>query len=106
MNHEILDLSLLESHIGDAGLVRDIVAKYLVHLETQLITLKGLCPFEDHTEEIHRIAHSIRGGTGNIGAAQMHRIAWDFERELKTGKTDACPVFIEKLWEAFITLKE
>ena len=106
MDEKHLDLSLLNEQIGDASIVKDIVLKYLTHLENQLVHLRSLSPEESHLEEIHRIAHSIRGGTGNIGALTLQALAKELEYSAKRGQAETCGSQIEKLWEAFITLRE
>ena len=106
MDEKYLDLSLLNEQIGDTSIVRDIVSKYLTHLENQLIHLRSLSPEESNLEEIHRIAHSIRGGTGNIGAVSLQNIAKELEYCAKLGESETCGSKIEKLWQAFITLRE
>ena len=106
MDEKLLDLSVLNRQIGDTSVVKEIVSRYLVHLEEQLVHLRTLRPWEDNLEEIHRIAHSIRGGAGNIGAIRLHNLAKELEACVKRGETEICSGHIEKLWEAFITLRE
>ena len=106
MRNKPYDLTYMLRQIGDQDLVEEIVSRYIVHVQEQLDTLKNLKPYAENLPEIHRIAHSIKGGARNIGAARMEKTAMSLEKRAKANKAHTCGGEIKKLIQAFHSLQE
>ncbi len=106
MQDKAFDLSYLNSQIGDSAIVDEIVNRYMIHAGGQIQRLSSLDPVPGNREEIHRIAHSIKSGAGNIGADALRTTARNLELKTKTGAIEGCTAEIKKLIQDFHSLQE
>ena len=79
-----VNLEYLLSQIGDEKIVMSIVRKYRNHLRTLLENLQKELHNEDY-REVHRIAHSIKGGASNLGAESLQKSARHLEAKARIG---------------------
>lgn len=84
LDNEILD-ELLEI-LGEDDLCA-ITASFVDQLTHQLVDLKTYCDRADLAETA-RIAHSLKGGAGNLGATELSTIASAIERHARAGAAE------------------
>ena len=95
-----LNLDYLVEQIGDRKVIFDIVLKYQKHLNKQ-VQLLGEELDSCKYVEVHRIAHSIKGGAGNIGAEKLRESAWKLEIKAKQGDLVNCTPLYSALKDNF-----
>lgn len=67
-----------------------------------LLKLNQLCETrEQHREEIVQLAHSLKGTTGNMGAASMHAYAKQLEKLARERDLTVMPELLTAMMGAF-----
>lgn len=66
---------LFLDEIGDAEIIAELLELYLRDTSERIEALKVALRDGNCTEEVFRIAHKIKGGSGSLGFRRMERIA-------------------------------
>ncbi len=77
-------------------MVRSVLSSYPSHLDAQLCELQQA--FQRGSQrDVHRIAHSIKGGALNLGASPLSEIALRIERSARTGDLKSAAVDLARV---------
>jgi HPt (histidine-containing phosphotransfer) domain-containing protein len=87
------------SELKDRSVARKIVAEYLEYLDEQFGRLHEAIVRGDSVA-VHREAHSIKGGSMNIRAERLQRIAHSLELEANAGRLENAREMLENMREA------
>lgn len=79
-----VDLERVFRCIGEERMVQSVLSSYPRHLEALLTDLQAAID-RGAQPEVHRIAHSIRGGALNLGAGLLGEAALGVERSASAG---------------------
>lgn len=103
-----IDLDRLAKTFGDdEGVIEELYATYLKQVRDLLDQLRDALAAEEG-ERVNRVAHAIKGSSGNIGAKNMHAHASAVEDnsidcDLETARQHATVMFLEfRSVEAFL----
>ncbi|MBI1320362.1 MAG: response regulator [Candidatus Hydrogenedens sp.] len=77
-----------------------IVRVFLENMPTRLAEVEGAAKQGDW-EEVYRLAHSIKGAAGSLGAARMQAAALELETAGRNRQIDAIPAGVERLHQTF-----
>jgi signal transduction histidine kinase/DNA-binding response OmpR family regulator len=69
---------LLEMVDGDQGVVDEILQYFLQDTPRQIVAL-GEAITRGNIEEVHRLAHTLKGSSSNVGAEPLREKAWSLE---------------------------
>ena len=109
MEHvNIEKLNELESMLGDG--YNHLLQTFISNAEKTINALNELCESRnEQVEEIGRLAHSLKGTTGNVGASSMHTYAVQLDKLAKEKDLSVMPELMSELelaFEAFRTATE
>lgn len=79
-----VDLERVFRCIGEERMVKAVLCSYPRHLDAQLCDLERALQ-RGSQPDVHRIAHSIKGGALNLGAGPLSEIALKIERSAHAG---------------------
>jgi len=86
--------------LGSKDVALSILKGYISSVEKQLVTIKNAILKGDYVL-VHREAHSIKGGAGNIFANKLMYAAEKLERSAKKGTLKCSAAFLEELSSEF-----
>jgi signal transduction histidine kinase/CheY-like chemotaxis protein/HPt (histidine-containing phosphotransfer) domain-containing protein len=97
--------ALLERLVHDEDLARIIVATFLEDIPKQIEALEGCIRAGDATGA-ERLAHTIKGASGNVGGEAMGETARSIEEAGRSGDVDLMRSHADELGAQFVRLKE
>jgi len=95
-----MDYRVFLEELGSEEVALSILKGYITSVEEQLLTIKNAILKGDHIL-VHREAHSIKGGAGNVFANDLMDAAKELEYSAKQGKLEDGTAFLEKLSSEF-----
>jgi len=107
---EAIDFAVLDSfrdlqQEGEPDLVIELMSLYLKDTRARLTELRT--EFERHDEqELLRVAHSIKGGSANLGVYGMAELCGQFEETLQSGASIETEPLLRRLEEEFARVVE
>ncbi len=94
------DMDYLIRELGSRETAVKILLRYSNHTEKQVEKLKQAI-IDKHITEIHRIAHSIKGGAMNIRARGLSNKALDLERAAKSENLEMADSQLDEILNEF-----
>ena len=91
---------LLDRLGGDEGFMSDLLGIFIEDSATKVSRLLDVSDTVD-TEELRRLAHSLKGSSTNVSACAMGVAAIGLETALKAGETEHIPELVQKVSEEF-----
>ena len=91
---------LLDRLGGDEGFMSDLLGIFIEDSATKVSRLLEVSGVDD-TEELRRLAHSLKGSSTNVSACAMGEAAIGLESALKAGETALLPELARKVSEEF-----
>jgi two-component system sensor histidine kinase/response regulator len=85
---------------GDPDLVKELVVLFLDDAPSQLAALRGAIEEED-ADSVERIAHTLKGSSGSMGAKKMAEICGELQNVGASGDPARAPRLFERLEEEF-----
>jgi CheY-like chemotaxis protein len=74
----------------------EMLGEFSSHLDTR-IPLFWQAARDGSIEDLNRLAHSLKGAAANFSAEPLTTLAATFEQQIKTGKLDDAPQWIQKI---------
>ncbi len=106
MNKEIFDLeALMERVFGDKELLNELIGIYIKDTPGYIGSLHQALAKKD-LPEMQRLAHTLKGSSGNLGAVRMQKIALEIEKACKEGDASRASILIGTVDSEFETLKK
>ncbi len=103
---EIFDKeSALDRMDGDVELLKNIIQIYLEDIPTQIQSLQQALEQNDE-QLIQHLAHTIKGASGNIGAAALQKTANQMEIAAKKEDLSSAPDLLRLLLKGFAELRD
>jgi HPt (histidine-containing phosphotransfer) domain-containing protein len=96
---------LLERLMGDEEVARTIIAGFLSDIPEQIEKFKK-CVDAGDSVAAHRLAHTIKGAAGNIGAPALRRVAFELEELGEAVDLDEAVKKLPQLDEEFGSLRQ
>ena len=84
--------------LGDAELVADLAGMFLGDAEARLAALRGALENGD-ADTVERAAHTLKGSSGNMGAARMAAVCAELEEAGASGDLGRAPGLLARLEE-------
>jgi len=84
----------LKTVMGNEKLYRKLLGKFLESNKGVVAEIKEALKKED-METAARLAHTVKGVAGNLGADELFPVAADLEKAIKQGETDALDALID-----------
>ncbi|MBN1517953.1 response regulator [Candidatus Sumerlaeota bacterium] len=98
---QLIDLEHLDAVCdGDAEFKRELIDLYREQAQIQLEELHDALQRKD-AAAVNAIAHTLKGGSGNVGATQIRELAYEFEKAGKSGNIEMLDEQFEKLKNLF-----
>jgi len=85
---------------GDSEFLQELIAIYLADTPKQLTKLEEAIHRQDAGQVVHA-AHTIKGSSGNFGAAQLARLAQEMEAHGKSGNLAVAAAALPEFKNAF-----
>jgi HPt (histidine-containing phosphotransfer) domain-containing protein len=102
---EIFDQEgFLTRMMGDRKLAEDIMKEYLTDMNEQLRKLKVECN-ESELETLHRLAHTVKGASANVGATKVQKTAFLAEQAAVAGDRTEYIRLVSEIDAGFSELK-
>jgi len=95
---------LLDRLNGDQELYRKIIKLFFEETPGKLILLKDAASI-GNTDEVRRLAHSLKGAAANLGAAALQATAQTLEKSCLDGALDLAFSLISDMEKQFVTLQ-
>jgi CheY-like chemotaxis protein len=83
---------------GEPDILRELIELFLTDVPPQLVALRKAMEAGD-AHSVGRIAHTLKGSSGNMGATRMTAICSDLEDVGASGDLSAAPELLERLEE-------
>jgi CheY-like chemotaxis protein len=94
-----LDIAqLLDRCSGDSAFMRQILGKFQLQLDENLVQLASALNDED-LAQVARLAHALKGAAGNISASAISRTASELERKVREEPAEELLRFVHELRE-------
>src|SRR5260221_25394 len=90
---------------GDSEFLRELIAIYLADTPKQLVQLEEALAKKDASLVI-RVAHTIKGSSGNFGAQEFARMAHDMEAQAKANDLAGAAAALPQLKTGFAQVTE
>ncbi len=101
----VLDLNTtLENLGGDPELLQEILEYFMEMAPQQLDDLQAAVAAQD-TAAVDLQAHSMKGGSANVGAVRLAAVARDLEQLAKGGSLAGSFELFERMREEFVALE-
>jgi len=101
----VLDYAdLLDRVGGDEDLAKTVIEVFVEDAARQISALEEARKNED-VPEVRRLAHTLKGASGNSGAGAIQNVAFDIETAAQAGRLDEAASLIERLHEEYDELK-
>ena len=91
--------------VGGSKLVKEMIALFLEHAPKKLEGITQGASLRDW-KAVEKNAHSLKSSAANLGAMKMHQLCEALEHNAKNQEIDSIPVFVEKLQDEFIHVRE
>ncbi|MBV1774636.1 AAA family ATPase [Burkholderiaceae bacterium DAT-1] len=102
----LIDIDLAWHHVGGkAGLLRRLLERFVVSMEANDVQLKAAMAAQDR-ETAHRIAHTVKGMAGTLGAERLRDVAEQLEQQLIAGGVTVGSDAANAFHEVSVQLKE
>jgi len=97
-----LDQSVLAGlrELGDQELLKELAGLFLEDVPPQLETLRQAIEGDD-ASGVQRVAHTLKGSCGNMGAVRMATICAELEDVGRSGELERAPMLAERLEAEF-----
>ncbi|MCG8311682.1 MAG: Hpt domain-containing protein [Pseudomonadales bacterium] len=82
-----------------------LIDTFIADSEAKIATLQEVIDAAD-AEELRKVAHSLKGSSSNICAAQFSELARQLEHMGKEGSTDGAAAIYENLKQEFVSVTE
>jgi signal transduction histidine kinase/CheY-like chemotaxis protein/HPt (histidine-containing phosphotransfer) domain-containing protein len=106
VGRQILDeADLLERLMGDKDLAHILISGFLEDMPKQITSLVESVTMEDYSTA-QRIAHTVKGAAGNIGAPSLKEAAYEVEKAAQNGDAEMVRKLLMKLETQYARLAE
>jgi HPt (histidine-containing phosphotransfer) domain-containing protein len=100
-----LDRTVLEGlrelqNEGEPDILEELIELFLADVPSQLVTLREALEV-GHAYSVERIAHTLKGSSGNMGATRMTAICSELEEVGASSDLSRAPELLEQLKEEF-----
>ena len=85
---------------GEPDILEELIELFLTDVPPQLVALQAAVEAGD-AHAIERIAHTLKGSCGNMGAKRMEAICAELEELGRSGNLTPAPGLISRLEEEF-----
>jgi CheY-like chemotaxis protein/HPt (histidine-containing phosphotransfer) domain-containing protein len=100
IDHSMLDGLREVQGEAEPDILRELIGLFLTDLPPQLVALRGAVQSGD-ARSVARIAHTLKGSSGSMGAVRMAAICAELEEIGRSGTLAGAPVRISRLEEEF-----
>ena len=106
---QIIDSKMLKQFLeieanGQTDFVIEVLGVYLNHSEIEFVKLQNAFAIRQ-IKEVKRLAHNLRGSTGNIGLSNLYQELVNFENEIESENWLNSEKIINKILQQFKELK-
>ena len=107
---DVIDLVVLESfrelqQEGEPDFLCELIELYLDDTTARLAELHAGLKQQD-APELERVAHRLRGSSGNLGIRQMQALCMEIEETLRNGEMDSVGMILTRLEAEFELVRE
>ena len=95
---DIQKIDQLRELMGDS--FKELINSYLENSKEKLDKLQNALDSMD-SNELHQLAHGLKGSSGNIGASSMEELSTQIELLAKQGQLDGAQKIVSDLFSAF-----
>jgi PAS domain S-box-containing protein len=95
---------MMDRLMNDEELINMVIKSFLQDIPHRINALRNHLETGD-AQEIHRIAHTIKGAAGNVGGERLQEVAFEMEKKINAGDLNAARTRITELVVEFETLK-
>lgn len=106
MSDDLFDMRVindLRDMLG--GDVADIYQEYLNNSRKMLVEMEQAAVQQD-VETLTRLAHTLKGSSGNLGVALLYELAKDLENEGKSGVIANAAADVRRIQQGFASAEE
>jgi two-component system, sensor histidine kinase and response regulator len=96
IDHSVLEGLRELQEKGEPDVLKELVELFLEDVPPQLKALREAEKRED-AMSVERIAHTLKGSSGNLGAVRMEAICAELEELGRSGDVDSAPALISRL---------
>lgn len=96
LDQSVIDVLRSLTPPGEPDVLNEVLSLFLAEVPPRLEKLRNAQAAGD-IELIHRIAHSLKGSAGNIGANAMFAVCKELDEKSRAGDTGAAGPLIEAL---------
>lgn len=89
---------------GDAAFLEEVVEAFLEDAPQHVRTLRAAFPIGD-APSVMRAAHSLKGSSGNFGAARLRELCADLEQHARANHLENLDPLMNRLEQEFCLLK-